>query len=103
MSSGDQMRASFVFPIVVSGVLSASATVRADSPPPAPAPAQPAAVTSNDGDRMVCRTLAAKTGSRLGARRECRTQKEWDDILHQQQDETAKMQSRALTSGVQGQ
>jgi hypothetical protein len=96
------MRASLIFPIAVSGLLLASATVRADSPPPPPAPAQPAAATS-DGDKMVCRTLAAKTGSRLGARRECRTQREWDDILHQQQDETSKMQSRGLTSGVPGQ
>jgi hypothetical protein len=93
------MRASLIFPIAVSGLLLASATVRADSPPPPPAPAQTAAAT-NDGDKMVCRTLSAKTGSRLGGRRECRTQREWDDILHQQQDETSKMQARGLTSGV---
>jgi hypothetical protein len=95
------MRSSVLLPLVTSGVLLFSASLRADEPAP-PTPAQPAATVS-DGDKMVCRTLPSKTGSRLGARRECRTQREWDDIQHQQQDETAKMQARGLTSGVQGQ
>lgn len=94
------MRATLILSIAVSGLLLASAAARADAPPPAPA--QQAAATS-DGDKMVCRSFAAKTGSRLGARRECRTQREWDDIQHQQQDETSKMQARGLTSGVRGQ
>jgi hypothetical protein len=60
---------------------------------PAAAPAQPP-VASDDPNRMVCRTLEAKTGSRIGGRRECRTQREWDDIRQQNQHELEKMQAR---------
>jgi len=95
------MRVSVFLPIMISGMLLATAGARADSPAPPPAPVQPASAPSA-GDQMVCRTMGAKTGSRLGARRECRTQKEWDDIQHQNQDETSKMQTRGLTSGVIG-
>jgi hypothetical protein len=96
------MRLSAFVPLAISGILISTVALRADEPAPPPAPAQQAAAVS-DGDKMVCRSLAAKTGSRLGPRRECRTQKEWDDIQHQQQDETSKMQARGLTSGVKGQ
>ena len=95
------MRLFVILPLVASGMLLAGKVARADAPVPAPAD-QTAAATS-DSDKIVCRTLAAKTGSRLGARRDCRTQKEWDDIQHRQQDEVSKMQARGLTSGVRGQ
>lgn len=67
----------------------------ADDAPAAPAPAAPAA-TQSDLDKMVCRNLPPPTGSRLGTRRECRTQREWDDIRLQSQKETNKMQGTAL-------
>lgn len=59
---------------------------------PAAAPAQPAA-TANDPNKIVCRSKAAKIGSRLGATRECRTQREWDDISAQDRREVEKMQA----------
>jgi len=86
--------------VAVTGLLVCANGALADQAPPPPAQA---AAAPNTGDKMVCRNLAAQTGSRLGGRRECRTQKEWDDIQHQQQDETSKMQTRGLTSGVRGQ
>jgi hypothetical protein len=95
------VRATVYLSIAVLGILFAAGAL-ADAPPP-PAPAQPAAATHDPGNQVVCRTMGAKTGSRLGARRECRTQKEWDDIQRQNQDETSKMQTRGLTSGVIGQ
>ena len=86
--------------VAMTGLLVCANSALADRAPQPPA--QTAAAPSA-GDKMVCRNLAAQTGSRLGGRRECRTQKEWDDIQHQQQDETSKMQTRGLTSGVKGQ
>ncbi len=63
------------------------------SPAPASASAQ-APLAASDPDKVECRTLAAKTGSRLGGRRECRTAREWDDIRHQNEHELEKMQAR---------
>jgi hypothetical protein len=74
--------------------LAMSATVAAADPAPA-APTQPAATTSSaqaDADKIVCRTEPPATGSRLGSRRTCRTQREWDDIREQSQKETSKME-----------
>ena len=59
---------------------------------PAAAPA-PAATPSDDGDKLVCRNMAAATGTRLGARRECKTQRQWDDARLQTQKEIGQMQS----------
>ena len=73
----------------------------ADDAPAAPAATAPAAATpapaaSSDADKMVCRNMAPATGSRLGARRECRTQREWDDIRIQSQKETNHMEGSTL-------
>ncbi len=59
---------------------------------PAATPA-PAAAPSEDANRLVCRNMAAATGTRLGARRECKTQREWDDARLQTQREIGQMQS----------
>ena len=59
---------------------------------PAATPA-PAAAASSDLDKVVCRNMEAATGTRLGARRECKTQREWDDTRLQTQREIGKMQS----------
>jgi hypothetical protein len=63
---------------------------------PTAATAAPASapMVANDPTKIVCRNLAAKTGSHIGASRECRTQKEWDDIRHQDEREIEKMQTR---------
>jgi hypothetical protein len=84
---------------LVGASMFASAAV-ADPATPASSAAVPAAapatapVATNDPNRMVCRTMDAKTGSRIGARRECRTQREWDDIRQQDQHSLEKMQAR---------
>ena len=41
---------------------------------------------ANPNDR-VCRAITA-TGSRLGARRECRTRQEWDDLARDHREST---------------
>ncbi len=56
--------------------------------------ARPAAAVPEDMDKMECRMMGAKTGSRLGGHRECRTRREWEDIRHQDEHEVEKMQAR---------
>jgi hypothetical protein len=46
---------------------------------------QPATPTDADLDQVVCHSMAAPTGSLLGAHRECHTQREWN--ARQQQAE----------------
>jgi hypothetical protein len=62
--------------------------------PAQPAAANPAPNPAADEDKIVCRNLGAPTGTRLGGRRECRTQREWDDVRHQDANEISKMQAR---------
>lgn len=52
------------------------------------------AAAKSDLDKIECRTLPAKTGSRLGGGRECRTAREWEDIRQQNEREIEKMQAR---------
>jgi len=59
---------------------------------PAAAPA-PTAAPTEDADKVVCRNMAPATGTRLGARRECKTQRQWDDARLQTQKEIGQMQS----------
>jgi hypothetical protein len=87
--------------VTVAGMALAGSAVLADSTTPdataattpAAQPAPAAAPTSDpDADKMVCRMMDAPTGSRIGVRRECRTQREWDDIRAQAAKDTSKMQ-----------
>ena len=66
-----------------------TATPQTQAAVPAAQPAAP----DPDLDKVECRTMEAKTGSRLGARRECRTKREWDDIMARDQREIQKMQA----------
>ena len=70
----------------------------ADAAAPAPAPAAVStdASKASELDKMVCRQMEPATGTRIGARRECRTQREWDDIRQQSQKETNKMEGSTL-------
>jgi len=68
----------------------------ADAAPAAPAPAAATPANQSDLDKTVCRTMPPPTGSRLGTRRECRTQREWDDIRLQSEKETTHMQGTTL-------
>ncbi len=68
----------------------------ADAAPAAPAPVAATPANQADLDKMVCRTMPPPTGSRLGTRRECRTQREWDDIRLQSEKETTHMQGTAM-------
>ena len=82
--------------VTVAGMAFAGSAAMADAAPPPPAPAATDAAKPSDLDKMVCRTMAPATGTRIGARRECRTQREWDDIRLQSQKETNKMEGTTL-------
>jgi len=89
--------------VSVAGMVFAGSAAMADAAPPPPAPAATDAVKTSDLDKMVCRTMAPATGTRIGARRECRTQREWDDIREQSAKDTDKMQGNRgiITPGKQ--
>lgn len=57
-----------------------------------PAPAAAAAsVTSTDDNKQICKK-EKPTGSRLAAKKVCRTKAEWDEFYRQQRQETEQMQ-----------
>ncbi len=67
----------------------------ADPVEPAPTVSQTApAATTADSDKVVCKAMGATTGSRLGAHRECKTQREWDDARLQSEKEISKMEAQ---------
>lgn len=77
-------------------LVAAAVCAFAEEPPPAdpnPAPAAPAT------SPMVCKQLEAPTGSRLGARKVCKTQKEWDAQSQQEQKTVDDAMRRGLQRG----
>jgi invasion protein IalB len=84
-----------IFFAAVAGFVGMSAVASAQQTP-APAPAvQPATAQTpvTDPNQIVCKTLAPATGTRLGARRICQTQRQWDDQAQQQRDQLMRMQT----------
>jgi len=88
--------------VTVAGMAFAGSAAMADAAPPPPAPAAADAAKTNDLDKMVCRSMAPPTGSRIGVRRECRTQREWDDIRQQSQKITNQMEGASHTTNPTG-
>ncbi|HEX3664920.1 MAG TPA: hypothetical protein VHU23_06790 [Rhizomicrobium sp.] len=56
------------------------------------------AAPSSNSDEIVCRTQPPTTGTRLGATRECHTQRDWD----RRQEETQKMVQQTQLQGMSG-
>jgi hypothetical protein len=46
-----------------------------------------------DLDKIVCKTMDPPTGTRLGGRRECMTQREWNDRTRQDRQQIEKSQT----------
>ena len=68
---------------------------------PAPAAAAPATTAAADSsavnlDEIVCRAVAAPTGTRLGGGRECHSVRQWNDLERQSQDLTRQNQTRGF-------
>jgi hypothetical protein len=91
--------------VAISGIAVALMTwagVALAGPDTAAAPASAAVSTSaaatEDQDRVVCRMSPAPTGSRLGSSRECHTQKQWDMMHQQAQENVNNMQLQGMSS-----
>jgi hypothetical protein len=50
-------------------------------------------------DKVVCKKLAPPTGTRLGARRVCQTEREWRDLMQRSQDNVSHGQQKSLGFG----
>lgn len=55
--------------------------------------AAPAPSPDNDPDRIVCRSGTPPTGTRLPGSRVCHTQRQWDDLRRQSQEQLTRMQA----------
>lgn len=118
MSMGSRIR-SFAFAAALAGAAvwgsvpaladsTAAAPVAAPAPsgatsaqpavtPPAPAAATPAAQAAQasvDLDEIVCKAEDPPTGTRLGARRVCQTQREWNEQRDRERQAIMNAQSK---------
>jgi hypothetical protein len=64
-----------------------------------PAPAQAAAAAPSELDRVVCRSGEPISGTRFKGPRQCKTQREWEEIRMRARHDLAKMQVRGCSSG----
>src|SRR5450432_2619560 len=90
------MRIAILLAVISLGAASLSVGAYAD-------PAQvgdQAQAAASDADQMVCRTMAPTTGTRLGAHRECHSQREWDAQQEESQKALADKQTRGLQACV---
>lgn len=56
-----------------------------------------AAATASEADKQICKK-EKETGSRLAAKKVCRTKAEWDEFYRQQRAETEQMQRNDAAS-----
>jgi len=59
----------------------------------AAAPAAPASAGTSDPNKIVCKSMPAPTGTRIGSQRQCMTQAQWDQ--KEQQDQQALMHNQS--------
>lgn len=78
------------FAVVVLFLMEAASPAAAD-------PVEPAsAAGSSSLDRITCKSYAPPTGTRFGARRECHTQREWNNLARTSQDYLNIKQANSL-------
>src|ERR1700754_4456282 len=87
--------------VSTAGLVLGSAAAYADEPTAAPTDAAQA-TNSADLDKMVCKSMDPPTGSRLGSRRECHTQREWDDRMRRAREQTEQQQNSGFHAGNPG-
>lgn len=76
--------------LLVSGPIAVADPAQTAAPAAVPAPAPSG---DNDPDRIVCRSGTPPTGTRIPGPRVCHTQREWDDMRRQSQEQLTKMQA----------
>ncbi|MBI1329177.1 MAG: hypothetical protein GC166_04645 [Alphaproteobacteria bacterium] len=57
---------------------------------------------SADLDKIVCKTMAPPTGTRLGGRRLCQTQREWDAMHENTKQDLMKNQMQGIQQSPPG-
>jgi hypothetical protein len=57
----------------------------------------PAASAASEADKQICKK-EKETGSRLAAKKVCRTKAEWDEFYRQQRAETEQMQRNDMAN-----
>ena len=57
--------------------------------------------STNDADKVVCKTGRPPLGSRLPGPRECHTQAQWDEMARTAHDELSRNQQKAQTGCLQ--
>ena len=62
------------------------------------APLQAVDAPANDPNQIVCHTVGASSGSRIGGSRECHTLKEWDARQREHQRALTSLQLHSLES-----
>jgi len=90
--------------VSLAAVMLCGAAFAAD-PSAAPSPATPSspqvegdsnsAQNANDKNAIVCRQMPPPIGSRLGARRVCRPEIEWENLSREGQDVTRGLQQKS--------
>jgi hypothetical protein len=80
----------------------AISSVALASPAFAQVTGSPAAVPTQDPDRVVCHSLPAPTGTRLGGRSECHTQRQWDQMRQEEQQTINSIQLKGMTTRPPG-
>lgn len=76
--------------LLMSGPIAVADPAQPGTPAAAPAPAP---ADDNDPNRIVCRSGTPPTGTRIPGPRVCHTQREWDDMRQQSQEQLTKMQA----------
>jgi hypothetical protein len=85
---------------LAAGLLIAIGSCGAQADPPAPP--SPVAQTAESPDEIICHTMAAPTGSLIGAHRECHSRREWEQQREQAQQEINNAQQVGRTGGLPG-
>ena len=89
--------------IAVAGLAFFASAATADptaSTTPVQAAAAPAA--TEDLDKVECRSLPPETGTRIGARRQCRTIRDWNELRDRAQKALNDVQSHGLQKTLPG-
>ena len=91
--AGAQQSTTQVAPVAPAGNAAPAASEQVVVRPPA---------SESNPDEIVCRSTAARTGSRIGGGRECHTQREWDRQMRESQRLVGGSQLRSLEGAPGG-
>ncbi len=99
----------FVRLMIIAAAFSAPALADDAVPPPATAPGVQAPTAQGDGatetsylDRVVCKKLPPPTGTMLGGRRICQTERQWREQMKRSQEDIIDTQQKGRGFGGPG-